>query len=101
MISSQAKGERDKIKMKRQINLIIKTHLLRSALTVLSLLAVCVIPFALAQRTYRGKPDELYGSRPSSRVVNPTSLGGTPVTPGCRDIVNEGFDDITILPGWV
>jgi len=87
--------------MKKQTNLIIKAHLLRSALMVLSLLAVCVIPFALAQRTYRGKPDERYGSRAPSRVVNPTSLGGTPVTPGCRNVVNEGFDDITILPGWV
>ena len=87
--------------MKKQINLIIKAHLLRSALMVLSLLAVCVIPFALAQRTYRGKPDERYGSRTPSRVVNPTSFGGTPVTPGCRNIVNEGFDDITNLPGWV
>ena len=87
--------------MKKQINLIIKAHLLRSALMVLSLLAVCVIPFALAQRTYRGKPDERYGSRIPSRVVNPTSLGGTPVTPGCRNIVDEGFDDITNLPGWV
>ena len=77
--------------MKRQINPTIKAHLLRSALIVLPLLAVCVVPFALAQRTYRGKPDELHGSRTQSRIVLPT----------CRLLINEGFDDITNLPGWV
>lgn len=87
--------------MKEQVNPTIKAHLLKSSSIVLLLLAVCVIPFALAQRTYRGKSDERYGSRVPSRVVNPTSLGGTPMTPSCRIIINEGFDDITILPGWV
>ena len=89
--------------MKEQINHTIKAHFLRSALIVLPLLAVCVIPFALAQRTYRGKPDERYGSRTPSRVANPTGFGRTPATmmPTCRLLVNEGFDDIDILPGWV
>jgi hypothetical protein len=77
--------------MKKQINHTIKAHLLRSALILLPLLAVCVIPFALAQRTYRGKPDELNGARTQSRVVMPT----------CRLLINEGFDDIDNLPGWV
>ena len=36
--------------MKKQINPTIKAHLVRSAFYVLLLLAVCVIPFALAQR---------------------------------------------------
>src|SRR5712664_314443 len=36
--------------MKKQINPKIKAHLIRSAFYVLLLLAVCVIPFALAQR---------------------------------------------------
>jgi Kelch motif/Galactose oxidase, central domain len=36
--------------MKKQINPSIKAHLIRSAFYVLLLLAVCVIPFALAQR---------------------------------------------------
>ena len=92
--------------MKKQINPSIKAHLLRSALIVLSLLTVCILPFALAQRTYRGQPDEHYGSRKPSRVVNPTGaagqVGGTPTaTPSCTPILNEGFDNITILPGWV
>jgi len=36
--------------MKKQINPNIKAHLIRSSFYVLLLLAVCVIPFALAQR---------------------------------------------------
>ena len=36
--------------MKKQINPSIKAHLIRSAFYVLLLLALCVIPFALAQR---------------------------------------------------
>src|SRR5206468_7508487 len=36
--------------MKKQINPTIKAHLLRSAFYLLLLLAVCAIPFALAQR---------------------------------------------------
>jgi len=91
--------------MKRQINLTIKANLLRSALIVLPLLAVCVIPFALAQRTYRGKPDERYGSRTPSRVVNPTGLASAlaPAIPDCAIIINERFDDIRNLAdsGWV
>ena len=91
--------------MKKQINFNINAHLLRSALLVLSLAAVCVIPFALAQRTHRGKPDERYGSRTPSRVVDPTGVlgqvGGTPTAPQrCTTIFDEGFDDIENLPGW-
>src|SRR5262249_6266134 len=84
----------------------IKAHLLRSALIVLLLLAVCVIPFALGQRAHRGKPDERYGTRTLSRVVNSTGVleqvGGTPTAiQSCTTILDEGFDDIDNLPGWV
>src|SRR4029077_16093869 len=41
--------------MKKQINPTIKAHLIRSGFYVLLLLAVCVIPFALAQRNTGGK----------------------------------------------
>src|SRR5215831_4219027 len=37
--------------MKKQINSTIKTHPIRGAFYLILLLAVCVIPFALAQRT--------------------------------------------------
>src|SRR5437762_8858679 len=40
--------------MKKQINPSIKAHLLRSALILLSLLAICAIPFTLAQSRGRG-----------------------------------------------
>ena len=79
--------------MKKQIKPTIKAYLLRSVFIVLPLLAVCVIPFALAQRTYHGKPDERYGSRLPLRVVNPAGLMCT--------LIDEGFDDVTTLPGWV
>jgi len=94
--------------MKKQVNPTIKAHLLRSALIVLSLLAVCVIPFALAQRTSSIQPDQRYGSRTPSRVANATGVevssqpGGTATpTPSCAPILNEGFDDISNLPGCV
>jgi hypothetical protein len=79
--------------MKKQINRTVKAHLLRRALIVLLLLVVSVIPFALAQRTHIGKPDERYGSRLPLRVVNPI--------PSACTIIDEGFDDIRNLPDWV
>ncbi len=41
--------------MKKQIKPNIKAHLIRSTFYVLLLLAVCVIPFALAQRNTGSK----------------------------------------------
>jgi N-acetylneuraminic acid mutarotase len=41
--------------MKKQINPTIKAHLIRSAFYLLLLLAVCAIPFALAQRDMTGR----------------------------------------------
>src|SRR5439155_554104 len=43
-------SNKDDAKMKKQINPTIKAHLLRSAFYLLLLVAVCAIPFALAQR---------------------------------------------------
>jgi hypothetical protein len=92
--------------MKKQINPI-KAHLLRSVLIVLSLLAVSVIPFVFAQRTNNLRPlDPRYSSRTPSGVVNPTGIAGqvgaAPMTtPSCTPSLDEGFDNITILPGWV
>jgi hypothetical protein len=44
--------------MKKQINPSIKAHFLRSALILLSLVAICAIPFALAQSHNRGTNHE-------------------------------------------
>src|SRR5215470_16427709 len=57
--------------MKKQINSDTKAHLLRSAFYVLLLLAVCVIPFALAQRksNNRGGDAALAASAPKQNVA--------------------------------
>src|SRR4029077_19998285 len=61
--------------MKKQINPKIKAHLIRSAFYVLLLVAVCVIPFALAQRNTRKN-----ATGPAARVALPEQLstGGIP-----------------------
>jgi hypothetical protein len=63
--------------MKKQTSKSIKAHLLRSALILLSLLAVCVIPFALGQRTH---PDQR--ALQAQRGVSNSSPEGIPCTPG-------------------
>jgi len=93
--------------MQKQINPSIKAHFLRSVLIVVLLVAVCVIPFLFAQRTNNLRQlDPRYSSRTPSGIANPTGVagpvGGTPTaTPGCTPSLDEGFDNITILPGWV
>ena len=63
--------------MKKQINPNIKAHLIRSAFYVTLLLAVCVIPFALAQRNTR----QSAAAGKMSRMV-PPSTGTLKVKPG-------------------
>src|SRR5438093_9646192 len=70
--------------MKKQINPTIKAHLLRSAFYLLLLLAVCAIPFALAQSRGRGtakqsvaKPSNqpnVPANRDFSRATGPATL---------------------------
>src|SRR5437016_1069609 len=78
--------------MKKQTHPSIKAHLLWSALILLSLLAVCAIPFALAQSRGRGTTKRSGAARvppmPASQL--PTGLCLT---------VNGGFEtgDLT---GW-
>jgi hypothetical protein len=55
--------------MKKQNNQSIKAHLIRSALYVLLLVAVCVIPFALAQRTATSRSI----TPATSRDINPAT----------------------------
>jgi Kelch motif len=59
--------------MKNKLNPNIQAHLLPSAFILLSLLAICVIPFAL------GRPMQPYSSKIFSRAERP---GGIPCTPG-------------------
>jgi hypothetical protein len=69
--------------MKKQINPTIKAHLIRGAFYLLLLLAVCAIPFALAQSRSRGtskpgvvNPAKFAAAPPSTGAVNPRNLPG-------------------------
>src|SRR5262249_36874705 len=60
--------------MKKQINPTIKAHLIQSAFILLSLLAVCAIPFALAQRNSSKQSKQFQKAFGSSRPLT-TSEG--------------------------
>src|SRR5213593_874802 len=64
--------------MKKQIHPSIKAHLLWSALILLSLLAVCAIPFALAQSRSRGASKQNVTqapqAAPAARNISGTDL---------------------------
>ncbi len=79
--------------MKKQIKPSIKAHLIRSAFYVLLLLAICVIPFALAQRNTKQSAATPYVTATAMarqaaqvqefRLVGTTGGGATPTaTPG-------------------
>jgi Kelch motif len=73
--------------MKKQINPTIKAHLIRSAFYVILLLAVCVIPFALAQRnTTRRSVAGTAG--PVTPATAKTATGGLSST-GAANAVNS------------
>jgi hypothetical protein len=60
-------------------------------------------PLALAAQTARGKPEEAYASRTSSLWLGGSNVPGVSESPApdCMSIVNEGFDNIGNLGGWV
>ena len=64
--------------MKKQINPTIKAHLIRSAFYLLLLVAVCAIPFALAQRntTKQGV------AKPAAKALPPLSSLKPALNPG-------------------
>ncbi len=67
--------------MKKQINPTIKAHLIRGAFYVLLLLAVCVIPFALAQRNT---------TKQRSAVANPSKAAIKAQLAAARDRAKSG-----------
>ena len=81
--------------MKKQINPTIKAHLIRSAFYVLLLLAVCVIPFALAQSRSGGT---IKRSEPAS--VSPMPASQLPTGVSTCLVVNGDFETGS-LPPWV
>ncbi len=60
--------------MKKQINATIKAHLLRSAFYLLLLLAVCAIPFALAQRGTKKSTGVIAGTYPAPSLPQTSQL---------------------------
>ena len=60
--------------MKKQTDPSIKAHLLRSGLILLSLLAVCVLPFALAQRNSVKQTNLQYGDASGETNIVETAL---------------------------
>src|SRR6266481_6649698 len=62
--------------MKKQINPTIKAHLIRGALYLLLLVAVCAIPFALAQR------NTIKRANPASKSKMATKFAGAPPASG-------------------
>src|SRR6188472_2984601 len=74
--------------MKKQINPNVKAHLIRGAFYLLLLLVVCVIPFALAQRT------TAKGNRPATTI---TVTNGNDSGPGSlRQALAQANDGDTI-----
>ena len=74
--------------MKKQINCDIEAHLLRGAFYLLLLLGVCMIPFALAQRT------TAKGNRPATTI---TVINGNDSGPGSlRQALADAQDGDTI-----
>jgi Galactose oxidase, central domain len=67
--------------MKKQINPDIKAHLLRSAVYVIVLLAVCVIPFALGQRNIGRLAPTSKAFRTDGKAARPQLPQGTCPTP--------------------
>jgi hypothetical protein len=88
--------------MKKQIDTSIKAHLLRSALYVILLLAVCVIPFALGQRSIGGRK----AIKPAFRTH--AWIGHSPLAPAssapagtCTDPIVNGDFETGDFTGWV
>jgi hypothetical protein len=83
--------------MKKQNNQSIKAHLIRSALYVLLLVAVCVIPFALAQRTATSRSV----APATSRNFNPATAPAYTEADQAQPMVSSGAIDIpSIVPAF-
>ena len=98
--------------MKKQINPTIKAHLIRGALYLLLLIAVCAIPFALAQRnaTKRGVANpasnpnmvtKFAGALPASGADQATNLSGVASKPDLEPNAGAQFlpYDVRTFPG--
>ena len=89
--------------MKKQINPTIKAHLIRSAFYVILLLAVCVIPFALAQRNTGKRASSLPSSfrQPGQPEAQPRSkaTSDTRISHALRSGVSKQPRKVLSRPG--
>src|SRR5437879_10336515 len=70
--------------MKKQINPTIKAHLIRGAFYLLLLIAVCAIPFALAQRNAPKRPMANPASKANVSKFAASQLRPNDARPGAR-----------------
>src|SRR5205823_11828316 len=86
--------------MKKQTEPNIKAHLLRGAFYLLLLVTVCVIPFALGQRTTTKQSAAAAPLLLGSAPVSPLSGSDTPFTFGNTGSLNTAreFHTATLLP---
>src|ERR1700745_1185186 len=64
--------------MKKQINPTVKAYLIRSAFYLLLLIAVCAIPFALAQRHSASQSTQFQKAPNQSQPLAPAAVVGAP-----------------------
>src|SRR6266446_2335283 len=84
--------------MKKQINPTIKAHLMRGAFYLLSLLAVCAIPFALGQSRSRGTAKQSVAKPNAVPSINLQSIDGTVPTGAASNISATGESQIASAP---
>jgi N-acetylneuraminic acid mutarotase len=76
--------------MKKQINPTIKAHLIRSACYILLLVAVCVIPFALAQRnTTKHSAVRPSAARGTTKLAGQATKAGPPSAAVARSMLSS------------
>ena len=92
---SQLKKQKSKRNqtMKQQTNPNIKAHLIQSAFYLLLLLAVCAIPFALAQRNSVKQNTQSQKAQPAFQTINTYTgipVGGGRACDGYGDVRSDG-----------
>ena len=83
--------------MKKQINPTIKAHLIRGAFYLLLLLAVCAIPFALAQNRSRASAKQI-AAKSSDQSVNRAALGLKPASQLPNDVLRVPATSPLVAP---
>ena len=72
--------------MKKQINPTIKAHLIRGAFYLILLVAVCAIPFALAQSRSRATARQI-STKPTNETASRAALGLKPASQLPNDVI--------------